>query len=271
MRQQNTDKPMRMKTRKLTALLVITAALLLALPAVAQSGTVTRHAFTAKFQKSKIVVSIWFEESDEGDLSGEIVYTSSKKQTPFRIFGSVVDLPGNQRVYSLSEYQADGSISGTFHIKRNLTDGRLTGKWSDMGFGSKQRTYTMRLATAAFPQGKGGTFAAPRELSGRYCYDRVDEVKGHQGGTVEINRLRGSTEKMEVNITKNDPNIAEFRECLFYRNGVFKGSLSDCGYSFTVQVFSDFVRVRTTSPTDRSYDCFGAFTTLDGFYLRVAD
>ena len=62
------------------------------LTAMAQDFPVTRHAYIAKFLKSKITALIWYEETEDGDLSGEIIYTSSKHQTPIRIFGTAYDM-----------------------------------------------------------------------------------------------------------------------------------------------------------------------------------
>jgi hypothetical protein len=230
-----------------------------------------RHAFTGKFNKSKITVSIWFEENRDGDLSGEIIYTSSKKKTPIRVFGTVNELPQNQLRYSLSEYQADGSISGFFSITHDTDSGKFSGEWHDMGFGDQQRTYTMNLNLSSFPQGKGGSFHPCSDAHGYFCYDRPHEFKEHQGGAVEISRVRGNVDKRNVDISKYDPQIAEYHGAMIFKNGRAADGLDDCGYTFMIQVYRDFVRVRTTSGLDHSYDCFGAFTTLDGFYLKTND
>lgn len=234
----------------------------------AQKINVTRHAFQGKFLKSKITVSIWLEETEDGDLSGEIVYTSSKHKTPFRVFGYSNEID-NKHIFSLFEYQADGSHSGYFNIVKDLGTGTLSGQWNDMGFGDKQRTYDMQLTKAPFPTGKGGTFTYSSSPAGEYSYSYPHQFKGEQGGHVTINNLKGSFKKKDIHISKYDPQLAEFQGNLMLNDGCLNGEMSECGYTFCVQVFKDFVRVKTTSDMEKYYDCFGAHTTLDGFYLKI--
>lgn len=241
------------------------------LTAMAQDFPVTRHAYIAKFLKSKITALIWYEETEDGDLSGEIIYTSSKHQTPIRIFGTAYDMEDGICRHQLFEYQADGEQSGRFEIDRDPRTSKLRAHWGDMRNDDSQRTYTMRLTPTAFPAGKGGTFTKTDDITGRYVYKYQHHFKGSQGGTVIINHLKGNTEAEYLSITKNDPQIAEINSHAIFHNGCYSDELEDCGYQFVLYVFKDFVRVKTTSGLNKEYDCFGAFTTLDGFYLRVPE
>lgn len=232
----------------------------------AQQLAVKRHSFQGKFLKSSITVSIWFEETEEGDLSGEIVYTSSKHKTPIRIFGTILEDSGKS-TYHLFEYQANGKESGYFDIEKSQAANTYTGTWTaDRYSEDPRRTYKMQLSPAPFPEGKGGTFTYSADPAGKYTYGFTHYAKGDLGGTVEIGLLRGNPEKMHVEISKYDPNIAEYDGHLMYDKGCMEGYLEDCDYKFRVQVFEDFVLVKTISG-DGGW-CFGAWTTLDGFYLK---
>lgn len=72
---------------------------------------------------NKIPVALWFD-SREGIVSGEIVYTGTKAQTPIRILGRE-EANGAFRLY---EMLPNGDISGT--IIGTLTDGVLSGTWT---------------------------------------------------------------------------------------------------------------------------------------------
>ena len=233
----------------------------------AQSLTVTRHAFDGKFKNTKITVSIWIEETTDGDLSGEIVYTSSKQKTPIRVFGKANDLPNGNRRMFLTEYQADGNQTGFFSIERNPKTGALSGEWNASAYDEK-RTYNMQLRKVPFPNGKGGTFTYNNDISGKFVYNRSHPVKGEQGGMVEINYLRGAPGKVSLKISKYDPQLADYENNVYFKNSHFSDEIEDCGYRFTVDVFQDFVLVKTTSD-EPSYDCFGAWTTLEGIYLKT--
>ncbi len=254
--------------KRLLTTILLTATVSLGI--LAQSTSVIRYAYTAKFLKSKITALIWYEEDENGDLSGEIIYTSSKHQTPIRVFGRVYDLGGTVR-HSLFEYQADGEQSGHFEIDRDAINSALSGQWGDMRNDDSQRRYTMRLTRIPFPEDKGGAFTPAFDIQGKYVYNYQHHFKGNQGGSVVINHLKGDRDKKYVHISKYDPQIAEYEGNLIPQGNIFSTTLEECGYSFTLTVYNDFVRVRTTSSTDKEYDCFGAFTTLDGFYLKVSD
>ena len=255
--------------RKISFTLLLSFMTLLSM--AASKIPVTRHAYMAQFLKSKITALIWYEETGDGDLSGEIIYTSSKHKTPIRVFGYSYDLSDGTHRHLLYEYQADGERSGHFEIDRDPNTSKLSAQWGDMRTDDSQRTYTMRLTPISFPDGKGGTFTPTNDIAGRYLYNYQHHFKGNQGGAVIINHLKGNYEKMYLHISKYDPQIAEYEKNVILQNGFLSETLEDCGYSFTLQVYKDFVRVKTTSGTDKEYDCFGAFTTLDGFYLKVEE
>lgn len=248
---------------------VLLLPLMMTIPALAQGIPVTRHAYTAQFKKSKITALIWYEETEDGDLSGEIIYTSSKQKTPIRIFGIAYEMEGGLCRHQLFEYQADGERSGHIEIDRDPRTSKLSALWGDMRNDDSQRTYALRLTPTAFPTGKGGTFTLADDITGRFVYNYQHHFKGNQGGTVVINHLKGNPGVEEVSISKYDPHIAEYNAHAVFSNGTYSDELEDCGYKFVMYVFKDFVRVKTTSDIYKEYDCFGAFTTLDGFYLRV--
>ena len=235
----------------------------------AQTLPVTRYAFDGKFKHSKITESIWVEETADGYLSGEIVYTSSKHKTPIRVFGSVYDLPDGNHQLSLTEYQADGCQSGFLTIKKAPKTGALSGEWRDLGFDDKQRTYAIQLTEVPFPKDKGDTFTYSDDITGNYVYSHPHHTKGEQGGAVEIYNLKGAPGKVSLHISKYDPQLAEYESNVYFDNSWHSDELEECGYRFKVEVFRDFVLVKTTSDPEQSYDCFGAWTTLAGFYLKT--
>ncbi len=245
--------------------------LMMTIPAIAQDFPVTRHAYTAQFKKSKITALIWYEETEDGDLSGEIIYTSSKHQTPIRIFGTAYEMEGGLCRHLLYEYQANGERSGHFEIDKDLRTSKLSAQWGDMRNDDSQRTYTLRLTPTAFPADKGGTFTLADDITGRYVYNYQHHFKGNLGGTVTINHLKGNPGVEGLSISKYDPHLAEYNAHAIFNHGTYSDELEDCGYQFVMYVFKDFVRVKTTSDKYKEYDCFGAFTTLDGFYLRVEE
>ena len=259
--------PQLMKRLVSVSLLIV----FMVLSAMAQNFPVTRHAYIAKFLKSKITALIWYEETEDGDLSGEIIYTSSKHQTPIRIFGIAYEMDDGVCRHQFFEYQADGERSGHFEIDRDPRTSKLSAQWGDMRNDDSQRTYTLRLTPTAFPADKGGTFTLSDDITGRYVYKYQHHFKGSQGGNVIINHLKGNPGAEQLTITKYDPQIAEYDSHAIFHNGCYNDELEDCGYQFVVYVFKDFVRVKTTSDIYKEYDCFGAFTTLDGFYLKVEE
>ena len=233
----------------------------------AQNTAIAKYAYNGKFKNSKITVSIWFEENADGVLSGEIVYTSSKHKTPMRLLGTSLISDG-LKIFQLTEYQKDGFMSGHLHLSKNMSNSALEGTWGNYDDPDKPITYEIKLTPVSFPQGKGGTLTYSSDPDGKYGYYHKHFWKGELGGSVEIGLLRGNVNKMNVAICKNDPNIAEFEENLFYEKGVFHGSIENCDITYDVHVFQDFVRVVYTSEGDGLCEDFGAFTTLEGFYLK---
>ena len=233
----------------------------------AQNKAVAKYAYNGKFKNTKITVSIWFEENSEGILSGEIVYTSSKHKTPMRLLGTSLISDG-LKIFQLTEYQKDGFMSGHIHLSKNMSNGVLEGTWGNYDDPDKPISYEIKLTPVSFPQGKGGTLTYSSAPDGKYGYYHKHFWKGELGGSVEINLLKGDAQRMMVNISKNDPNLADYEEKLSYDKGVFHGSIESCDITFDIHVFQDFVRVVYTSEGDGLCDDFGAFTTLEGFFLK---
>lgn len=243
-------------------------ALTLLVTSMSAQNAVNTYAYNAKFKNSKITVNIWFEENADGLLSGEIVYTSSKRKTPMRVLGSS-SVDNGIKSFHLTEFQKDGLNSGHIQINRKLSSGAIDGTWNNYDDPDKPVSYDMVLTPVPFPKDKGGTLIYSSAPAGKYSYFHKHFWKGELGGSVEINNLKGDFDRMSVSISKNDPNLADYEGKLVFKNGVFHGSLESCDITFDVYVFPDFVRVIYTSGEDKECDDFGAFTTLEGFYLKM--
>lgn len=251
--------------KRLSAILFVLTMFVISLSA---QNAVNKYAYNGKFKNTKITVSIWFEENADGIISGEIVYTSSKHKTPMRILGSTTVGDG-VKSFNFTEFQKDGLKSGLIQIKRKLSSGAIEGTWNNYDDPDKPVSYDIVLTPVSFPNGKGGTLAYSSAPAGKYSYHYKHFWKGELGGSVEINNLKGDTKRMSISIYKYDPNIAEYEEKLLFEKGVFHGSIESCDITYDVYVFPDFVRVIYTSGEDKECYDFGAFTTLEGFYLKM--
>ena len=233
----------------------------------AQDTAVARYAYLGKFKKSKITVSLWFEENNNGVVSGEIVYTNSKQKTPMRVIGNVL-VENGIKTYTLNEYQRHGRISGRMQISQKINSNAINGTWRNDDDPDKPTSYQMVLTPATFPQGKGGTLEYSSDPAGIYHYTHQHFWKGEIGGRVEIHNLKGDADKMRVSITKNDPHIAEYESHLYFDGGRLHGAIETCDLTFDIHVFKDFVWVINTSEGTGECSEFGAFTTLNGIYLK---
>lgn len=266
--------------KRLSAILVFMALFMASLPTQAESIKV--YAFNAKFKNSKITATIWFEENQDGVLSGEIIYTNTKQKIPIRILGrsrtneddygkrsSVTDVI---KVFSLDEFQKDGLLTGTIDIVKNMKTGTLKATWGNYHHKApnKSISYDLILTPIPFPKGKGGTLTYSTNPVGKYEFYYYDNKwDGELGGLVEISNLKGHSTQKRVHIDNATHNIAEYEQNLTFKKGVFFGNVKPCGIKYEVHVFKDFVVVDYTEGGGTFCSEFGEGASLDGIYPKV--
>lgn len=97
--------------------------------------------------------------------------------------------------------------------------------------------------------------------------------KGKMGGHVAF-RAAGKN-KVAFEICNAPSNIAEGKSApgrpALLEEGYFKyDNVNECGYGFECQIYDKYLVI--TSTTDpKTFDCFGAFTTFEGVYIKVEE
>ena len=116
--------------------------------------------------------------------------------------------------------------------------------------------------------------ADPSKVGKRYSYKQWHAgYNDYMGGHVAF-RAAGKN-KVAFEICNAPSNIAEGKSApgrpAVLEEGYFKyDNVNECGYGFECQIYDKYLVI--TSTTDpKTFDCFGAFTTFEGVYIKVEE
>ncbi|MBO4659082.1 MAG: hypothetical protein J5637_05620 [Prevotella sp.] len=241
--------------------------LMLSIISIQAQRIVERYAFEGTLD-GKTAVRLAFEVNSNGIAAGHIYYPKAKHPALIMIIGH----KASAGTYYVSEYQANGEITGYLALKTNK--GKLTGEWTNPRTEKELRFTNMHAIT--FPKGFGGLLVPedPGNLGHRYGYMQYHTgMQDLMGGHVELKAAGKNRVHFEV---VNAPgNIAEGRSEQG-RPAVLKGNtftyneVNECHYGFKATFFPKFVVLESTTNYD-THDCFGAHTAFDGIYIKTVD
>ena len=224
----------------------------------------------------KILVIIAFQRNETGTVAGYIYYPRAKSPAPILIAGSFNQYNGID-YYSLSEYQPDGKVSGTITLQHSMNGGwddKVEGTWTnpktekqmkitDVWFKREcPKWFTKSLLTPEDPGNIG------REYSFQQWRQGYDE---YLGGHITF-RAAGKN-KVHFECANVVRNIAEGRSD-DNRPAVLEGNtfeyrdVNECGYGFRATFYSKFVVLNSITEGE-TLDCFGAWSSFDGIYIKV--
>ncbi len=231
----------------------------------------TVHRYDAKLD-GRIPVTIALQQTNGSVVAGYIYYPRAKTPAPIMVIGSVMQYPDNEASYFLSEYQSDGSITGTISIQ--LEKGKLHGTWTN-----PKTQKTMALAGVSVsrqtPEWFTESLLVPEDASniGReYSYEQWSpKYNENMGGTISF-RAAGKN-KVHFECMNAFNNIAEGsseegRPAVLDGNVFEYYEVNECHYAFRATFFRRFVVLESISGGE-STRCFGMNASFDGVYVKV--
>ena len=230
------------------------------------------------------IIAFDYHELNESRPSGYIYYPNAKNPSPILIVGTHFE---EESVFVFNEYQPDGTISGTMHFKVDgfdeatgpyIVDGEWTNPVNHKSFALKDiRSYNYYHGMSYAPEWFDHPVyqrADPSKIGKRYSYKQWHAgYNDYMGGHVSF---RGAGKnKVAFEICNAPNNIAEGksapgRPAVLEDNHFKYDNVNECGYGFECEIYDKYLVI--TSTTDpKTFNCFGAFTTFEGVYIKVED
>lgn len=210
-----------------------------------------------------IHVRLELEKNDEGMVAGEATY--------FKKNGNVADIPvygkfgeiDGTKTLQLDEFDKT-KVCGSYYIELNDDNSINNGYWAL----NAQKYDMQEMEKQEFSFGKHETFFFPmteENLNAEYSfyYEVNNPNMPEMGGTTTLKTQDG---KLKYSISKVSPNIAEDEGETVIQGNAFNGSIAN--YSYKVVLFRDFLYVIRTNPEEGPCEEFGAFSNLEGFYIK---
>ncbi len=231
--------------------------------------------FDAKLD-GRIPITIAFQRNKDHTVAGYIYYPNVKKPAPILIAGTVSQYEGID-YYHLSEYQADGKISGVINLEHkaaNRWDDKVEGTWTNpktekefqitdvICSSEAPRWFTKSLLTPEDPGniGREYSFQIWRQgydsyMGGHITFRAAGKNKVYfDCGNVVNNIAEGSSENGRPAVLNG--NVFEYQ------------NVNECGYGFRATFYPKFVVLETITDAE-TLGCFGAHSAFDGIYLKV--
>ena len=230
-----------------------------------------------------VIIAFEYHIDNEEPPAGYIYYPIAKNPAPILIVGNYFP---EEDHFVFNEYQSDGTISGTMHFKVDgfeYAEGPsiVEGEWTNPKTGKSltlkdMPSYNYYHGLSYTPDWfhSALTPADPAHIGKRYSYKQWHSGMGdYMGGHVSF---RGAgKDKVHWEICNAPSNIAEGKSAPG-RPAVLNGSyfkydnVNECGYGFECLLYDKFLKI--TSTTDyNTFNCFGAFTTFEGIYIKVEE
>ncbi len=231
--------------------------------------------FDAKLD-GRTPVIIAFQRNADNTVAGYIYYPRAKHPAPILIAGSVSQYEGID-YYNLSEYQADGKISGIINLQHqpaNRWDDKVEGTWTNPKT-EKEYQLTDIICSSEAPRWFTKSLLTPEDPSniGREYSFQIwrQGYDSYMGGNITF-RAAGKN-KVYFDCSNVVNNIAEGsseqgRPAVLNGNTFDYLNVNECGYGFRATFYPKFV-VLTTITDAESLGCFGAHSAFDGIYLKV--
>lgn len=231
--------------------------------------------YTAKLD-GRIPIIIVLQRNADDTVAGYIYYPRAKNPAPIMVVGSYT-LYNGVDIYGFSEFQPDGKVSGFITLQHQVVNGwddKVEGTWTnpktdkemkitDVTFSHEcPKWFTKSLLTPEDPGNIGREYSFQQWRSG---YDE------YLGGHISF-RAAGKN-KVYFECSNIVRNLAEGRSDEG-RPAVLKGNMfeyhdvNECGYGFQAKFYPKFVVLKTITDNE-SLDCFGAFSSFDGIYIKV--
>lgn len=224
----------------------------------------------------RISVIIAFQRNADNTVAGYIYYPKAKSPAPIMIVGSGTRQNGVD-YYEFNEYQPDGKVSGRITLQHQLVDGwnhKVEGTWTNPKTGKE-----MKITDAYYSQECPKWFTKsllvpedPSHIGREYSFQQWRQgYEEYLGGHITF-RAAGKN-KVHFECANVVRNIAEGRSDAD-RPAVLKGNsfeyrdVNECGYGFRATFYPKFV-VLTSITEGETLDCFGAWSSFDGIYIKV--
>lgn len=229
------------------------------------------HRYDAKLD-GKIPVVIAFQQNADNTVAGYIYYPKAKHPAPILLVGIVMHEKGSE-YYSLTEYQPDGRTSGYMTIEHD-GKGKMEGTWGDPKTMKEHKLTDMRHSSErpAWFTASLLTPERPDNIGKEYSYERWNpRYKAYMGGHITFraagkNRIHFDCSNAERNIAEGKS--AEGRPAVLKGNVFEYHDVNECGYGFKATFYPRFVVLESLT-TGETLNCFGAFASFDGIYIKV--
>ena len=224
----------------------------------------------------RIPVTIAFQRNTDNTVAGYIYYPNAKNPAPIMIVGSATEYNGKD-IYGLTEFQPDGKASGFITLEHDMKgrwDDKVEGTWTnpktekqmqitDVMFRRECPTwFTKSLLTPEDPANIG------REYSFQQWRQGYDE---YLGGHITFRAAGKNKVHFEcANVVRNlaEGRSAENRPAVLEGNTFEYRDVNECGYGFRATFYPKFVVLKSITDGE-TLECFGAWSSFDGIYIKI--
>lgn len=224
----------------------------------------------------RISVIIVFQRNEAGTVAGYIYYPNAKNPAPIMIVGSITQYNGKD-IYGLTEFQPDGKASGFITLEQTTNgswDDKVEGTWTNPKTEKQMKItdvfflrecpkwFTKSLLTPEDPGNIG------REYSFQQWRQGYDE---YLGGHISFRAAGKNKVHFECsNVVRNiaEGRSEEGRPAELHGNTFEYRDVNECGYGFKATFYPKFVVLRSVTDGE-TLECFGAWSSFDGIYIKV--
>lgn len=229
----------------------------------AQNAKTRRYAWKGKMG-TNISFSLDLQENKDGIIAGYTTYyRKNGKIAKIPVYGHKEKDGNGNFVLSLDEFNGK-TICGSYSINMNGTTFK-SGSWS-----YKDISYDLNEIAAISPT-TDRSYLHPVESANAIApyfafeYETDNQDNPTRGGSCDIDIEQNN---VLWHMSQVNPNIAEAEGDVTLKNSYFYKTEGE--YKFKAYVDKNFILVRRTNPEDGQVSSFGAWTTLDGTYVRTS-
>jgi len=224
----------------------------------------------------RISVIIVFQRNEAGTVAGYIYYPKAKNPAPIMIVGRATNYNGVD-IYSLSEFQPDGKVSGFISLQHSgdgRWDDKVEGTWTNPKT-EKQMKITDVVFSRTCPKWFTRSLLTPEDpgnIGREYSFQQWRQgYDDYMGGHITFRAAGKNKVHFEcANVVRNiaEGKSEEGRPAVLNGNVFEYRDVNECGYGFKATFYPKFVVLDSVTEGE-TLDCFGAWSSFTGIYIKV--
>ena len=224
----------------------------------------------------RISVFIVFQRNEAGTVAGYIYYPNTKNPAPIMIVGRATNYNGVD-IYSLSEFQPDGKVSGFISLQHSgdgRWDDKVEGTWTNPKT-EKQMKITDVVFSRTCPKWFTRSLLTPEDpgnIGREYSFQQWRQgYDDYMGGHITFRAAGKNKVHFEcANVVRNiaEGKSEEGRPAVLNGNVFEYRDVNECGYGFKATFYPKFVVLDSVTEGE-TLDCFGAWSSFTGIYIKV--